>query len=67
MNTFINTLISGLLYGGILSISALGFSLIFGVMNVINLAHGVFVLGGSYAALFALTRLGIDPLAEPRP
>ncbi|MGO4392299.1 branched-chain amino acid ABC transporter permease [Variovorax sp. M-6] len=64
MSTFVNTLTSGILYGGILSISALGFSLIFGVMNVINLAHGVFVIGGSYAALFAWTQLGIDPLVS---
>lgn len=62
MITFVNTLINGILYGGILSIAAVGFSLIFGVMNVINLAHGVFVIGGAYAALVAWTRLGIDPV-----
>lgn len=62
MITFLNTLISGILYGAILSISAVGFSLIFGVMNVINLAHGVFVITGAYAALVIWTKFRIDPL-----
>lgn len=62
MSTFLQTLINGVLYGGILSIAAVGFSLIFGVMNVINLAHGVFVVAGAYGALVAWTVLGIDPL-----
>jgi branched-chain amino acid transport system permease protein len=62
MITFLNTLVSGILYGGILSISAVGFSLIFGVMNVINLAHGIFVIGGAYAALVALNQFGLDPV-----
>jgi branched-chain amino acid transport system permease protein len=58
----IQTIVNGLLYGGTLSVAAVGFSLIFGVMNVINLAHGVFVVGGAYAALAAWTGLGVDPL-----
>lgn len=62
MSTFLQTLVNGILFGGILSIAAVGFSLIFGVMNVINLAHGVFVIGGAYAALFAWTAWRIDPL-----
>ncbi len=62
MSTFIQTVVNGVLFGGILSIAAVGFSLIFGVMNVINLAHGVFVIGGAYAALVAWSTLGIDPL-----
>ena len=41
--------------------AAAGFSLIFGVMNIINLAHGVFVIGGAYAALVAWAQFGIDP------
>lgn len=62
MTTFLNALLNGILYGGILSIAAVGFSLIFGVMNLINLAHGVFVIGGAYAALVAWNALGIDPI-----
>lgn len=62
MFTLTQTIINGILFGGILSTAALGFSLIFGVMNVINLAHGAFVIAGAYAALFAWATLGIDPL-----
>jgi branched-chain amino acid transport system permease protein len=62
VGTFLSALVNGILYGGILSIAAVGFSLIFGVMNVINLAHGVFVIGGAYAALVAWNVFGIDPL-----
>lgn len=58
----LQTLVNGLLYGGILALSAVGFSLIFGVMNVINLAHGVFVIGGAYAALSAFNAWRLDPL-----
>lgn len=54
-------LANGVLYGGTLSIAAVGFSLIFGFLNVINLAHGVFVIGGAYGALVAWSAWGIDP------
>ncbi|MBN9530625.1 MAG: branched-chain amino acid ABC transporter permease [Alphaproteobacteria bacterium] len=67
MITLLQTLVNGVLYGGILSIAAVGFSLIFGVMNVINLAHGIFVIGGAYGALVAWSTLGIDPLASIPP
>lgn len=62
MTTLLQTVINGILFGGILSIAALGFSLVFGVMNVINLAHGAFVIGGAYAALFFWSTLKFDPL-----
>ena len=58
----LQTIVNGLLYGGTLSVAAVGFSLIFGVMNVINLAHGVFVVGGAYAALAFWTGLRLDPI-----
>jgi branched-chain amino acid transport system permease protein len=58
----LQTIVNGLLYGGTLSVAAVGFSLIFGVMNVINLAHGVFVVGGAYAALALWTGLRLDPI-----
>jgi branched-chain amino acid transport system permease protein len=57
----VQTIVNGLLYGATLAVAAVGFSLIFGVMNIINLAHGVFVISGAYAALVAWTAFGIDP------
>jgi branched-chain amino acid transport system permease protein len=52
----------GLLQGGILALVAVGFSLVWGVLNVINLSHGALVVTGAYAAWFLDTRFGLDPL-----
>jgi branched-chain amino acid transport system permease protein len=54
------TLVNGALEGGLYALVALGLSLVFGVLRLINLAHGVLVIGAAYAALelFELFRLG---------
>jgi branched-chain amino acid transport system permease protein len=62
MNLVIQTLADGLVLGGIYALAAVGFSLIFGVLHVINLSHGVLVLLGAYTALILSTTLRIDPL-----
>jgi branched-chain amino acid transport system permease protein len=59
----LQTLVDGLILGGIFSLSAVGFSLIFGVLGVVNLAHGIFILGGAYLGLALKAALGLDPLA----
>jgi branched-chain amino acid transport system permease protein len=56
------TLADGLVLGGIYALSAVGFSLIFGVLHVINLSHGTLVLIGAYLALTFSHALHIDPL-----
>jgi branched-chain amino acid transport system permease protein len=56
------TLADGLVLGGIFALSAVGFSLIFGVLHVINLSHGILVLIGAYLAMVISGTLGIDPL-----
>jgi branched-chain amino acid transport system permease protein len=48
--------------GGIYALAAVGFSLIFGVLHVINLSHGIIVLMGAYLALIFSETLHIDPL-----
>jgi branched-chain amino acid transport system permease protein len=58
----LQTLIDGLILGGIFSLSAVGFSLIFGVLNIVNLAHGMFVIAGAYIAFFLKASFGVDPL-----
>jgi len=63
MNVLIQTLVDGLLQGSVLALAAIGFSLIFGVLGVINLSHGVLVILGAYLALVARRILGLDPLA----
>lgn len=62
MNLILQTLADGLVLGGIYALSAVGFSLIFGVMHVVNLSHGVIVLIGAYASYALWQALGIDPL-----
>lgn len=59
---FLQTLVDGLILGGIFSLSAVGFSLIFGVLGVVNLSHGIFVLLGAYLGLALKEAWGIDPL-----
>jgi branched-chain amino acid transport system permease protein len=52
----------GILYGGLYVVIALGLSLVFGVMKVINVAHGDLVILGSYLAFFVTTTWGVDPI-----
>ena len=54
-------LLSGLLFGGVMSLMAVGLSLIFGVMRVVNFAHGDMMVWGMYLAWLLATRLGVDP------
>jgi branched-chain amino acid transport system permease protein len=54
-------LTNGILLGGIYASIAGGFSLVWGVLNVINILHGSFVVLGAYLAFFAYTLLGIHP------
>lgn len=55
-------LMMGILLGGLYTLIALGLSLVFGVMKLINVAHGDLVIFGSYFAYTAMTILGIDPI-----
>ena len=54
-------LLSGLLFGGVYSLMAVGLTLIFGVMRVVNFAHGDMMVWGMYLALLLSTRAGLDP------
>jgi branched-chain amino acid transport system permease protein len=54
-------LLSGLLFGGVYSLMAVGLTLIFGVMRVVNFAHGDMMVWGMYLAWLLTTRAGIDP------
>ena len=55
-------LMMGILLGGLYALIALGLSLVFGVMKLINVAHGDLVLFSSYFAYAAMTMMGIDPI-----
>jgi branched-chain amino acid transport system permease protein len=55
-------LVSGLLLGCIYSLISMGLSLIWGVMGIVNFAHGAFVMLAMYIAYFANVLIGLDPL-----
>ncbi|MDQ7842364.1 MAG: branched-chain amino acid ABC transporter permease [Armatimonadota bacterium] len=59
--TFLQVVVSGILTGGVYAVVGIGLSLIFGVMRVVNFAHGEFVALGMYAALLLFARGQIDP------
>ena len=53
-------LISGVLIGLVYALIAVGLTIIFGVMDIVNFAHGEFLMLGSYAAVLLFTYFGID-------
>jgi branched-chain amino acid transport system permease protein len=61
---YLQIIVNGLVLGGLYACIAAGFSLVWGVLNVINILHGSFIVLGSYAAFFAYTLLGISPFVS---
>ncbi len=57
----IQVLINGILLGGLYGIMALGMSLIWGVMNIVNIAHGALIMLGAYLTYWTFTWWGWDP------
>jgi branched-chain amino acid transport system permease protein len=60
--TYVNVAVSGLLTGLLYGLMALGLSVIFGVVRVVNFAHGEMMTVAMYLAIVAFTMLGLDPL-----
>jgi branched-chain amino acid transport system permease protein len=58
---YLQVLVNGLVLGGLYSAIAVGFSLVWGVLNIINILHGSLIILGSYTAFFAYQYLHIDP------
>ena len=54
-------MVDGILAGGVLAIVAIGFSLVWGIMNIINLAHGAFVMLGAYVTYELYAVYHVDP------
>jgi branched-chain amino acid transport system permease protein len=59
----LQVLINGILLGGLYGIMALGMSLIWGVMNIVNIAHGALIMLGAYLTFWTFTLWGWDPFA----
>lgn len=62
MNTYIQAGVSGVMIGGLYAIMALGLSLTWGLLKVINLAHFALILLGAYATFEFTSSTGVDPL-----
>ncbi|UCF73011.1 MAG: branched-chain amino acid ABC transporter permease [Deltaproteobacteria bacterium] len=59
--TVIQLIINGLLLGGIYALISIGLTLIFGVLEIINFAHGEFLMLGMYASYWLFQLFGVDP------
>src|SRR4029450_4120991 len=57
----LQVLINGILLGGLYGLMALGMSLIWGVMNIVNIAHGALIMLGAYLTFWMFTLWGWDP------
>jgi branched-chain amino acid transport system permease protein len=60
MDLFLQFLVNGLVTGSFYALSALGLTLIFGLMRVVNFAHGEFYMMGGVLGWFVTSRLGLD-------
>src|SRR5262249_22050183 len=61
MEIFAQSVVSGVLTGSLYAMIAVGLTIVFGVMRIINLAHGEMVMLGMFGAYWSYTLLGIDP------
>ena len=60
---WVNTIVQGVLTGGLYAMFAAGLSLIFGVMRLVNIAHGDLIVLAAYLALVTIDALALNPLA----
>jgi branched-chain amino acid transport system permease protein len=61
MMVFLQSVLSGILVGGVYALIGIGLTIIFGVMRVINFAHGDLLMLGMYATWLIFTKTGVDP------
>ncbi|MDX1402740.1 MAG: branched-chain amino acid ABC transporter permease, partial [Kiloniellales bacterium] len=61
MTTFGQLVLSGLLIGSIYALMSIGLTLIFGVLRIVNFAHGEFLMIAMYGAWAITTLLGLNP------
>jgi len=61
LDLLLQILVNGILQGGLYAVMALGLALVWGVLNIVNLAHGAFIMLGAYISWHLFTYLHIDP------
>ena len=64
METFIQSVVSGVLTGSLYAMIGVGLTVVFGVMRIINLAHGDLVMLGMYGAFWGLALWKVDPFVS---
>jgi branched-chain amino acid transport system permease protein len=64
MTVLVQQLLLGLLIGGLYGLAAAGLSLVFGVLKVLDVAHGELIMLGGYGAFFVVALLGLDPFVS---
>jgi branched-chain amino acid transport system permease protein len=63
MNLLGQILVNGILLGGLYALMALGLALVWGVLNIVNLAHGALIMLGAYVCYYLFMELNLDPFA----
>lgn len=64
---FFQQLVNGLTLGSVYAVIAIGYTLVFGVLNIVNMAHGGIIMMGAYIGLLLVTMAGwglLPPLAQ---
>ncbi|MBN9047215.1 MAG: branched-chain amino acid ABC transporter permease [Rhizobiales bacterium] len=61
MSLFLQVVINGILLGGLYAIMAQGLALVWGVLNIVNLAHGTMIMLGGYVTWLLFANFGVDP------
>jgi len=64
LESFVQSLVFGLLVGALYGLAAAGLSLVFGVMKVLNVAHGELLMLGGYGSFWLFTLYGVDPFVS---
>ena len=64
MTDLAQAIVNGVLVGAVFALVAVGLTLIYGVMDIINFAHGEMVMLGMYSSFFAWSLFGLDPLVS---
>ena len=62
IDLILQTAVAGILVGALYGLAALGLSLAFGVLRILNVAHGELIMLGGYAAFYLFTSVGMDPM-----
>ena len=64
MHLLVQQVVLGLLIGGVYVAVAVGFSLVWGILNIVNLSHGALVMVGAYVTWWLFVSKGVDPFVS---